>query len=428
MSDSVKKLEQHPGFGTFLGQEALKVSSPVEIIGIELSGEGAFSRVYRVTVRDEKGDISQVALKMARGHADIAEVTRSYKNYLLDGASKDLPGVVKSMGVFGVTEEGKFESLSSEQQSDIQQKIYELIFEIQEALPEQATQLLALLNTLGLETIQDGRSGEAQEKQLNSDKLAQIYLQITSILADIHKQPIRFNNDSERSIAYAKGLSHVIEDATRLDGVGKYAAEGSLLADRYQAIRSRMVQLTNLLAGLFPHRLSSIHADSWASNFFVDNDDKQTVYCIDPGTAPYGDPANDLVFALGDLVFLDVNNNVAENNIEFGGKNTDLAAHLVDNYQAMRELTGQQRWELDTTMPLFYAFKAFVSALFDAGKSEQQQDLLTSSAVGALDLAIESLEQGRYFDFSFKRLNEYAQHGQMILKFMGNQSSVASEQ
>lgn len=413
MPSTVSALQENELFRKLLGEEVVKSNSPIEIVGIELSGEGAFSRVYRVSLKDENGFFYQIALKVAREKADISDVTKSYQQYLLEGASKQLPGVMKSMGVFGITEEGSVEVLNASDET-VRERLFQIVFEIQQVLPEQATQLLEILGTLGLETIQDGRTAEGHITESHTANIENIYKQVISILADIHQSPVDRGTLESDYAAYQDGLEHVITDSSRLDGVAKDLQEGSVLADQYHKIRERMVRLSRLLAQHFPHRLANIHADAWASNFFVGGENNQTVYCIDPGTAPYGDPANDVVFALADLVFVDVNKNVAAQNINFGGEQTDLAVGLLEEYQNLSQMTESQKEELRTVMPLFYGFKAFVSAKFDAQKSEEQQALLTSSAIGALDIAISEIEDGRYFNFSFEDLNLYSAHGKTI--------------
>lgn len=266
---------------------------------------------------------------------------------------------------------------------------------LETAIPEQATQLLEILSQLGLETIQDGRSFSALQEVTSVAVLENYYKKIIEWLITIHHSDQASVGSFEK---YRQALENIIKDASRFDGIRNTQLGQQLPQEQLDAIRLKMMQLASNLASKFFHRLTPVHGDAWASNFFVDRESGE-IYGIDPGNVGESDPALDVAFALMDLVMVGAASNAhGSNESFFAGEYVDLADRMLSCY---KEKTADT--EIEQILPLFVAFKLFVAATFDmAGKPAKQQALL-DTILGMLTNSLS--ESGSVF--SFAALEQY---------------------
>lgn len=385
-------------------------TEPIRVAQAYPPAFGAFSAVFRVDLQ-RGSEYVTVAIKTGKGGGDIAQVDDHYLEHLLAGA-RSLPSVMEQYGVYAITAEQQLLEVTATQEVS-SQEVLEFVFQVLAAMPESAVQLLQLLRSFGLETIQSGRTGAAEMK-LSQEQLTSIYEQIMTILADVHGAHVAGFTQDERTAEYQTALNSIVTDPSRFDGVASCLDNSSTLsAEHVQVLRDRMLELASKIGTRHAARLSHVHADAWASNFFLDPEDNR-ILCIDPGTVPYSDPALDLMFALADLLFLQVNGNVRNQTSEniYQGNFTELAQQLLQQYQ---ERTGDT--VIPQILPLFYGFKAFVSAVFDAGSNEEQRMRLYYSALGTVDRALAQVETETPFEFAFsaEALQAAEAHGQALL-------------
>ena len=228
-----------------------------------------------------------VAIKTGKGGGDIAQVDDHYLEHLLAGA-RSLPSVMEQYGVYAITAERQLLEITAPQVSS--EEVLEFVFQVLAAMPESAVQLLQLLRSFGLETIQSGRTGSAEMK-LSQEQLTSIYEQIMGILADVHGAHMAGFTQDERTAEYQTALNSIVTDPSRFDGVASCLDNSSTLsAEHVQVLRDRMLELASKIGTRHAGRLSHVHADAWASNFFLDPEGNR-ILCIDPGTVPYSDPA-----------------------------------------------------------------------------------------------------------------------------------------
>lgn len=284
--------------------------------------------------------------------------------------------------------------LTSENWSALLDQVSMVVF-LETAIPEQATQLLEILSQLGLETIQDGRSFSALQEVTSVAVLENYYKKIIEWLITIHHSDQVPADSLEK---YRQALENIIKDASRFDGIRSTQLGQQLPQEQLDAIRLKMMQLASNLASKFFHRLTPVHGDAWASNFFVDRESSE-IYGIDPGNVGESDPALDVAFALMDLVMVGVASNANGNNKSlFASEYVDLADSMLSYYKEKAADT-----EVEQVLPLFVAFKLFVAATFDMAGEPAKQQALLDTILGMLTNSL--TESGSVF--SFAALEQY---------------------
>jgi len=360
-------------------------------------GDGAFSSAFRIEYQSK-----EVIFKTLRSQQDVpfADLTEYAEHLTHD--MRDLPGVVKTYGLYAINENG---SLIKIEKGDKIPPNLQFVFSLQEAMPKSAKQMLQVLGQYGLRTIQDDRLvGSESSAFIGEENLVHIYHQIIERLAIIHASA--GENISQATEEYPQALQSIVTDRTRFDGVASClpAMNTCISQDMVNLLRYRMLSLAEINSQRH-NRQKPVHGDAWASNFFIG--DNNELYIIDPGRIERSDPALDVVFTTGDLALVDINRADGIPQNVYDSNNIQLADRLVDAYQWQ---TGDN--DIRFNMALFFGYKAFVAAVFDAGTNEKQRYDLYCVALGCVDLA----NQNPNMRFSYQFLNEYAQRGREIIE------------
>lgn len=310
-------------------------------------------------------------------------------------------------GVYGIvdSENNDKTSLIDDKNILLYLDVCSVIIVLQELLDlSEYKQLLSILAQAGLSTIQSRTVNGKEATLIHEQSFKEIYMQIIQELCNIHKQ--KKVVDTKR---YASSLDHVISHRTRTKGLYQlYSSFSNVITpqEHGEYLLSKMTQLKEKYAdrAQAAKRTSLVHGDLWAANIFVSLDKgKSDISIIDPSGLTYGEPAYDVVFLLSDLFLTDVNTGNMTNL-------THIAEGLLDYYQVQMEDLEVRKY-----MGLFYAYKAFISSLFDAPNLEQdtqeiQRKKLFCSAIGVLELSLEN----ENFEFSFNDFERYVVIGQQI--------------
>jgi thiamine kinase-like enzyme len=406
MSTSVDILRNIPANNFF--PDPCDKNAPLTEIEVEEGCKTGSSSVVHFAriVRHDHSEHLRLAVKSPRlsGRDSLANLEGYLAQELIAERIQRRSAVFpQQYGLWARTTKGDVVRLEEDTWQSCQDQL-ELIIVLEAAIPEYATQLLEILSKLGLETIQDGRSFSLANQEVSPDVLEVYYQKIIELLITIHdRQSVAASDVSQ----YERALQNIILDPARFDGIRNTELGRQLPQSQLDDIRRKMMQLSQNLALKFAHRLTHVHGDAWASNFFVDVNQEE-VYVIDPGGVGESDPALDLGFALMDLVMIDANNNARLGCGDlFSGEFIALADKMLAFYKEQAHDN-----EVEFILPLFVAFKLFVAATFDMlGKPTEQQALL-DVIQGMLAKSLEEEE----FTFSFTELSGYWKTGELIRK------------
>ncbi len=393
---------------TQLSQESLHTLFPMEEVGeitvqaIEQIGQGAWSTGHKVTI-ESNGVISEFFLKVAKnGIEDQAVLMSQRADFIKSAQPRD--GVVMTYGVYGLSgSEITHLGVDYDSQTLIDMQV---VLAIQELLdPEEYTQLLSLLGQLGLSTIQSLEHTKEQNI-FNPEAMEMVYHRITDKMVFIHQSPLGSALHTRSEELYGHGIHHVIEDGTRLGGLGALMPEfsqGQITEAHVTLLKNKMSLLADQYMQHCKTRLCAVHGDLWSANIFTDKQGDR-VEIIDPSSIGFGEAGVDVVFTFADIAFLDANKSGGE---VLSSEFAELADTFVTRYA---EQTGDQ--DIRRFMALFYGYKAFVSALFDAGDNQFQRQQLFHSALGAVEAALQDPD----FEFSFQDLDTYVQIGSETMR------------
>jgi len=376
---------------------------PIRIVAEEDRKTGSSSVVNFATIVDANGLTHlRLAVKSPRlGGQDSRASLSGYISQQLtaEGIQRRSAVFPRQYGLWARTTKGEVVRVEEDTWQSFQDQL-ELIAVLEAAIPEHATQLLELLSKLGLETIQS-RSFSQLHQEVSSDLLEVYYQKIMVLLITIHDRQSAVTSDV---CLYECALQNIIVDSARFDGIRNTELGRQLPQSQLDDIRRRMLQLSQKLAQKFAHRLTHVHGDAWASNFFVDVNQGE-VYVIDPGGVGESDPALDVAFALMDLVMIDVNNNARLGDGDyFSGEFIALADKMLAFYKEQA-----QDSDVEHILPLFVSFHLFVAATFDMLGKPTEQQVLLDAIQGILALSLEE-EDG----FSFSKLSGYWKTGKSI--------------
>ncbi len=375
--------------------------SDVTIVLEERTVLGSTSAVHFATVHNSRsGEQLRVAVKTPKLDGPDASMSGSeYTKQQLHAESiqRRSAQYPRQLGVWGTFCDDEVVRLDLQTVREKTEQLQLVLF-LEAAIPEQAIQLLELLAKLGLKTIQNERSfsATATAEAISIKQLETYYIKIIEWLIAVHTSDEVLPQVSQQE--YEQALTNIVVDPARFDGIRSTGLGQELPQEQLDDIRKKMLQLAQKLALVFSHRLKPVHGDAWASNFFIDQE-LEEVFGIDPGSVGESDPALDLAFALMDLVMIDFKINVNTGDEElFTGEHVALADRMLALY---KETT--QDAEIEYVLPLFVAFKLFVSATFDlAGKPIEQRALLDTIS-GMLAQSLASDVSG----FSFNCLEQY---------------------
>jgi hypothetical protein len=370
--------------------------SDQQLIKSGFSSDGV--QVHIETNSQEKLGVFAKTTSAKRGEDNSAFFRETVK-----AAKKDLVGIPPVYGVFGVLPSGELTEVSGDESDGVLNDLVTLITVCQLIDPVHYIPLVDLMKQFGIRTIQTGET--ESHTWFTLENLEALYHTITDQMVAIHADRSRLPQDLfDQKEAYREGITHVITSRERFDtihAIGQTIPPVVELISSHQAghLREGMVHLVEKYVKYAPERIAPIHGDAWMANRLVGPQGDS--WLIDPAPMPFGDPAYDVVFGYADLVFTQINRNDGE---KFEGKFTDIAEELLQEYIQKSGDTQVRKF-----MALFYGYKAFVSAVFDAGENQQQRMHLFCSALGAVELA-----QQNNFEFSFRDLDHYAQVGQKI--------------
>ncbi len=365
-------------------------------------GEGAWSLGFKLTCMIA-GVGQSVFVKMEKKLEQQGQSSCRRMELIRSSASR--PGIVETFGVFGWSTENGLLPLQPPTISPEVLEGLEVIFSVQRLVDHtEFAPLLSILAKFGLETIQT--SDPIGETEYSGEKLISTYLLVTRKMIEMHSTPTPLMSEEQKRNAYHAGVEYVLNSSERMRGLAASMpdfSKGAISEERVSALVAAMQALAKKYQVSAPERVTYIHGDYWGANIFSQKQgDPVRVEVIDPISALFGEPANDVTFALADLAFLDINRS---NGAELSGNFALLADQFVDEYQ--RESSD---WEIRNFMALFFAYKAFVSALFDAGDNQYQRLQLFNVACGVAELAL----RDENFTFSFNQIAEYARVGSQI--------------
>jgi hypothetical protein len=378
----------------------------VSIERIETIKPGATSLGLHVWVNADEKEF-QLFLKLNSGAAALAQVSKRGEQVreLIQGGQRQLEGMPSVHGVFGLYNESVHPLDVTISDAQLEQLHAVLI--LQDLIdPQQYRPLVDLLKPLGLSTIQTDQTASQTESWVTNGNIASLYESITQNMVQIHRNTNNIPRDVKtRQQLYEEGNSHVLISGERFDGIAgivPFIPEASAFYQpgMIEELRTRMEALAQRYAVAAQERIREVHGDIWAANRLVGRDG--SMFLIDAAPLLCADPAYDVVFAYADLAFLQINRNGGG---EFAGEYTQLADTCVHRYTELSSDSEVRRF-----MSLFYAFKAFVASVFDAGKNDTQRSHLYYSALGVCERALSDPD----FEFSFTRLDEYATFGKTL--------------
>ncbi len=384
-------------------KDVTDIHIPVRISSVEKIGQGQFSFGFKVLV-ETSGTTYPFFIKTERDRdEDESGLDIARRKDLID-SSRPRSGVNKSYGAFGLDQI----TVTRIDETDItpnQLKNLDLVFAIQNLLdPKEYKQMLTFLGQLGLSTIQSAEL--MNEMNTSKDDIVELYKEVTEKMLTLHESPLGPAILARSRELYKNGVLHVIEDSTRLNGLGALMpqfSEGRIGSDKVDMLKERMSELAQRYSKDARTRLSAIHGDLWSANIFVSTDKLQDrVEIIDPASVGFGEAGYDVVFAYADLAFLDANKSKGETLV---GDFSQIADNFVTKYGLDRHDRHIRKY-----MALFYGYKAFVSSLFDANENQDQRYKLFTSALGAVELALADPD----FEFSFNRLDAYSVAGAQV--------------
>ncbi|MFA6005379.1 MAG: hypothetical protein WC775_02735 [Patescibacteria group bacterium] len=371
--------------------QGLFQNSGLHVVNMEPLQQGAFSRGRVVVVQNGGIDTRRLFLKHPTHITGV--LTHSHMDELHTNA-RAIPHGMTTHGVLGMRNDHVLHPLEAGHR-------VERIYMVLDALPAESIKLTRLLSHYGLDTVQSERTPvvDAVHMAFLLNNMSTIYSNVIDVLATIHEGALPPEN--ERARLYAAGLQNIITDPIRLDGIASiyfgFGQESALNHDAFMMLRKRMVLLAQAKGGE-AQRLRTVHGDSWGPNIFVDN--HLQTHFIDPAIA-LSDAGLDVVFATADIAHIAIKEGVPEAPQIFLG----FADELVDHYARK---TGDV--SIRKNMALFYGFKGFVRAVFDA-KTEESRMQAFCGALGAVTLALRDPN----FEFRFSDLGKYAAVGKQQL-------------
>ncbi|MEP7166673.1 MAG: phosphotransferase [Candidatus Woesebacteria bacterium] len=384
-------------------KEVTDINAQITVKLVEKIGQGQYSFGFKVIIEilgqdypffiktERDKDMDESGLDIAR-RMDIIK------------SSRPRDGIVKSYGTFGLMKDSVIR-VTEETVTSSQLQNLDLILAIQDLLdPAEYTQMLSFLGQLGLSTIQSAEN--LGQTEVTTQAIRSLYEEVTKKMILVHDAPLSPAIKGRARELYQNGISHVIEDSTRLNGLAALMpqfSQGTIDAERVDLLKQKMMELAVRYAQDARERLAPIHGDFWSANIFVSTlKTENRVEIIDPASVGFGDPGYDVVFANADLAFLDANRS---RGVTLSGEYSQMADEFVERYAGDANDRHIRKY-----MALFYGYKAFVSALFDAGDNQEQRRKLFDSALGVVELALADPE----FEFSFKRLDAYALAGEQL--------------
>lgn len=321
----------------------------------------------------------------------------------IQATQKELVGIPPVYGIFGVLRTGEVSSVSGKESDSFLEKLGAIIAICQLIDPTRYIPLVDLMKQFGIQTIQTGRT--QIHPWFTKERLTSLYHSITDQMVAIHANRARVPKEKiQQEAQYRSGIMHVITSRERFDTINAIgqtipSVVATISPSQSARLRENMLRLVKQYTPHASQRIAPIHGDAWMANRLVGSDGDS--WLIDPAPMPFGDPAYDVVFGYADLVFTQINRNAGK---KFAGEFSELAEANLREYI---HTSGDRQTR--KFMALFYGYKAFVSAVFDAGDNQVQRCNLFYSALGATQLALQ-----KDFEFSFLHLDEYARIGRQL--------------
>ena len=281
------------------------------------------------------------------------------------------------------------------------------VLTISELVDARFVPLVDLMRSHGITTIQTA-GASVDSSWFDFEALQALYQDIVTEMMEIHQLPVDRMTLPGRKEAYKEGIQHVITSSERFDTIAGFVdgiphAAEVIKPQDISFLRTEMQRLVHEYAQHAHTRIVPIHGDLWMANRLVAQDEQGDIKSrlIDPAPVEYGDRGYDVTFALADLVFTQAQRTHGST---FVGEYTDVAESLLQRYAKESGDTDIRKY-----MALFFMYKAFVAALFDAGENQVLREKLLSAAHGVAVLSRE-----KDFQFSWQMLDTYASYGKTI--------------
>lgn len=257
--------------------------------------------------------------------------------------------------------------------------------------------LVDAMKQLGAQTIQTDKK-ERNLSWVTPQWTENLYTNIVAEMAHIHAIPTE-----PAELDYRRGIEHVMTSHERFKGVASFMLNREDITSflspfRITQLRNSMWQLIDMYTESGTKRATTIHGDQWMANRLVNEQGLSRL--IDPAPIKVSDAAYDVTFSLTDLAMLQMHKNA---DVSFSGKFTTMAERMLSQYEELANDPNIRHY-----MALFYAYKAFVGAAFDATTEPQRQNLYYSG-IGAANLG-----KSPQFKFSFSDLDAYIEHGKQF--------------
>ncbi|MBW7943952.1 hypothetical protein H3C70_00965 [Patescibacteria group bacterium] len=384
MANIAELLSNHPEIIESIAQARGKG----KVLNYEVQGktaDGEFSAGHAVDIETEDGHL-RVFISQPSGNGfgltnDISTETQGYME-----SQRSVVGSMEPLHLFMIDETGHVFDIS---------KVTQLL-RVAEHLPDGALNVFNDLRATLREKWDDDKVTE---------HFGPITQQVVDILTQLHTQEVPEDIQQKAGALYSESLWRIHSDRELFSGLvhsQNFREKSWTNLRQMSQIRSLMEEFEHLTRDR-KERLRPLHGDAWWRNTYRTPNGK--VVMIDQSRSAYGEPAIDVVMAVGDAINSSI---IRQENGQ--GPFTDIAQQGIDTY------IGKTNDEVVLEMfPLVFAFKTTTLALLNPVISEQSRRDLVAAGYGSLQLAVEALREGRPFRFSLSDLPTYISVGTTAL-------------